>query len=485
MNITAQTSTANEELELIFIPKGQKKDILSRAEFSSFASVDALLSDFDAEKSSILKLFPDSYSASRVWLIGLGDKATTSNVRLAVRTAFHQLKKLSLSSIALNLNFVELSEWESIRYSVRGIVEGLRTIDARKKAPASPLSPDITLISSKWTEKSAHYISDALAIAELRSLVSDWVDAPANELKPQSYAQHIQSYAETLGVECELFHIERLSELGLNGIVAVGQGSEDKPVMVELRYTPKHASKDAKKIALIGKGVTFDTGGVSIKGSTNLHWMKCDMGGSSVAVAAVFLAARLELPFHVVGVVGLAENMIDGRSYLPSSIIKMYSGHSAEVIDTDAEGRMVLADCLAWANKHHAPDYMLDFATLTGSCVSALGYHAAGLFSASEELASSLLEAGTISGDRVWRLPLWEEYSEQIQSDMADVKNLGGPAAGAITAAKFLEIFTENHPNWAHIDIAGVSLAASGFAKDRTATGFGVDLMYDWLTSIK
>jgi leucyl aminopeptidase len=233
---------------------------------------------------------------------------------------------------------------------------------------------------------------------------------------------------------------------------------------------------------LVGKGVTFDTGGVSLKQSTNMHYMKSDMGGAAAVLGTIELAAKLQLPVNLVGIIPATENSIDGLATKPGDVIGSYAGKTIEVIDTDAEGRLILADGLHYAQRNYELDTIIDLATLTGSCVATLGYAAAGLFTNNESLAQSLYESGWQTGEKLWRLPLWDDYKDELKSDVADVKNFHGkPVAGAIVAAKFLEVFVDNHPSWAHLDIAGTAFADSELGSMKSATAFGVRLLTHWL----
>lgn len=247
-----------------------------------------------------------------------------------------------------------------------------------------------------------------------------------------------------------------------------------------MEYKPENQA--TKKVGLVGKGVTFDTGGISIKPSEGMWQMKCDMAGAAAVIGALEAAARLALPVHVIGVVPATDNMLSGKAIYPGSIVKTYSGLSVEIEDTDAEGRVILADGLAYIKKNFEPDIIIDLATLTGACVVALGYHAAGMFTNNDELANQLSKVGEQTGEKVWRLPLWEEYDKQIKSDMADVKNLGGRPGGAVTAAKFLEKFIDKHPAWVHLDIAGVAFTDNPYSSARSATGYGVRLLTNFLS---
>jgi leucyl aminopeptidase len=285
------------------------------------------------------------------------------------------------------------------------------------------------------------------------------------------------------GYTTKVFKGNELVKQNLHAVYAVGKGSENPPAFIIMEYKPKKLTANTKKIGLIGKGISFDTGGISIKSATNMHYLKCDMAGGATVIAMMELAAQLKFDQHIIGIVPTAENAVGGASYRPGDVLQSYSGKHIEVIDTDAEGRLVLADALAYMVKNYKTDTIIDLATLTGSCVATLGYFAAGMFTNNDQLAASLYESGLNSGDKVWRLPLWDEYKPYMNSDIADIKNLSSvPVAGAITAAKFLELFANKHDAWVHLDIAGVSFTDSEFYKSRTASGYGIKLLTDFIT---
>lgn len=249
-------------------------------------------------------------------------------------------------------------------------------------------------------------------------------------------------------------------------------GSRQPPRLIVMEYS--HAAKDEKPIVFVGKGITFDAGGISLKPSANMDEMKFDMGGGASVFGTLLAAAQLELPINLVGVVAAAENLPDGNAVKPGDVITTLAGHTVEILNTDAEGRLVLCDALAWVAHTYTPALVVDLATLTGACVVALGHHAHGLFSNTPELARGLLAAGNASGDRAWELPLWEEYQEQLKSEFADFANVGGRDAGAITAASFLHRFMRKL-KWAHLDIAGTAW------KGKAATGRPVPLLVQFL----
>jgi leucyl aminopeptidase len=270
---------------------------------------------------------------------------------------------------------------------------------------------------------------------------------------------------EKYGFDVEVLGLDASKIEGLGAFLAVGKGSENEPQFVIMKYSPKLEKADLKHVGLVGKGITFDTGGLNIKTAGMVH-MKCDMAGGAAVFGAMQLIADLQLPIKVTAIVPCAENSVDSKSFLPSDVIQSYSGASIEIIDTDAEGRLVLADGLSYLIKNYKPEYIVDIATLTGSSVGTLGYEAGALFTNNESISTKLQEAGDSIGERLWQLPLWDVYKQDIESDIADVKNYSGkPVAGAISAAKFLEYFTEEHPAWAHLDVAGVAFGDDEFAK--------------------
>ncbi len=317
-------------------------------------------------------------------------------------------------------------------------------------------------------------------IAEVQWQMMDLVNAPANRKPPQHLANWAIESGRKYGYEVRVYELEELKQMGMEALLAVNRGSEHPPVLIVMEYKPQEKPK--KKVGLVGKGVTFDTGGLSLKPSANMHYMKSDMGGAAAVMGTMEAAARLQLPVHLIGVVPSTENSVDANSTKPGDVIGSYSGKTIEVIDTDAEGRLILADALSYTVRNYHPDVLLDLATLTGSCIRTLGKLAGGLFSNNDDLAKTLSAIGMECGERLWPLPIWKEYMKEMKSDVADIKNLSSsPAAGAITAAKFLEFFIEEHPAWAHMDIAGVAFGDSEFTKQKSGTGYGVRLLVEFL----
>ncbi len=318
-------------------------------------------------------------------------------------------------------------------------------------------------------------------IAICMKFAMELVDLPPNVKTPDYAKNWVKNECEKRGLPCEVVSDEDLTNKGFGAITAVGQASKYGSHLMKISYFGKSSTTNID-LVLIGKGVTFDTGGISLKDHTNMHYMKSDLGGAAAVLGALFLTNDLGISANVTVIVPFVENAIDANSCRPGDVITGYGGQTIEIIDTDAEGRLILSDALAYAVKDIKAETIIDLATLTGNVVSALGYSAAGLFSNNEELSQKLKESGEATGERCWPMPMWEEYAEMMQSDIADIKNFHGrPIVGAITAAKFLEFFVNEHPKWAHLDIAGVAFGDNAIAKSKLATGFGVRLLVDYI----
>jgi leucyl aminopeptidase len=307
---------------------------------------------------------------------------------------------------------------------------------------------------------------------------------PAITITPYELAKRVSSTLSKEEIKVTIFNEKEIKKRKFGGLMAIGMGSENPPSFIVMKYNSIAKTKNKKRIAtiaLVGKGVTFDSGGISIKPSANMGEMKADMSGAAVVAGTILAAAKSKLPVNIIGVIPSAENMVSGKSVRPGDIIKTASGKSIEIVDTDAEGRVILADALDYASKQK-PDAIIDLATLTGTCVAALGEFVAGLFTKDEKLSKEIYNAGLITHDLVWPLPMWDDYHELNRSDVADVKNLGGRWGGAISAAKFLENFVDQKIPWAHLDIAGPSMPNSynNYTK-KYMTGFGVRLLFEYL----
>ncbi|GIV31082.1 MAG: hypothetical protein KatS3mg029_0433 [Saprospiraceae bacterium] len=447
---------------------------------------------FNADFKEILPLpFTEAGQAKCVVLLGLGDKLHFRSALTAFRFFMHQYRKKLGGNMAIDLQYLPVEPLPLARWAeaaVNGLLLGLYDVGLYKTESnaAAAFDPDAFTVTCRLPQPEQgllEAIERGRQVAEAQKRILDLVNAPANKKPPQRLADWALESGRQFGYQVKIFDKAELERMGMHALLAVGRGSEYPPLLISMEYDP--GDPNLPLVALVGKGVTFDTGGLSIKPSNNMYYMKSDMGGAAAVLGTLEAAARLRLPVRLLGLVPATENSVDALSIRPGDVIESYSGKTIEVVDTDAEGRLILADALNYAVKQYQPRYLIDLATLTGSCVRTLGTQAGGLFSNDDELAHHLESCGLETGERLWRLPLWEEYMQEMQSDVADIKNLSGsPAAGAITAAKFLEFFIEKHPAWAHLDIAGVAFGDSEFSKQKSATGYGIRLLIEFLGRI-
>lgn len=312
-------------------------------------------------------------------------------------------------------------------------------------------------------------------------LARDLVNLAPNDLYPATFAKRLEKELTSLGVDVEIIGEKELTKLGMNAFVGVGIGSDKDSMMGIMRWNG--AGDDSDPVVLVGKGVCFDTGGISLKPGGGMEDMRGDMGGAAAVSGAMKALATRKAKVNVVGLVGLVENMPDGKAQRPGDVVVSASGQTIEIQNTDAEGRLVLCDVLWYAQKHFKPKAMVDLATLTGAVVTSLGHHHAGMFSESDDLAVELATSGNTTGERVWRLPLGPEYDRQLKSKFADMRNIGGRPAGSITAAQFLKRFVNDGVKWAHLDIAGVAwVEGEKLPTDPSwASGFGPRLLDNWI----
>ncbi|WP_194757233.1 leucyl aminopeptidase [Aliidiomarina indica] len=366
-----------------------------------------------------------------------------------------------------------------VRHAVEAAQASLYVFDQLKTHKEEPRRPLRKLVFNVPTRRELpigeRAVTHGLAVAKGVKLCRDAANMPPNICTPVWLAEQAELVAE----QYEPLTVERINEsdmaeLGMNAYLAVSQGSANPAVMTLMHY--RGANDDRAPIVLVGKGLTFDSGGISIKPSEAMDEMKYDMGGAAGVLGTMQALAELQLPINVIGVLAGCENMPDGRAYRPGDVIKTMSGQTVEVLNTDAEGRLVLCDALTYVERYN-PESVIDIATLTGACVIALGAHATGLLSNHNPLAHELLNVGKLSGDRAWQLPLWDEYQEMLDSPFADMTNLGGRPAGTITAACFLSRFTKKY-HWAHMDIAGTAWKGG---KDKGSTGRPVPMLTQFL----
>jgi leucyl aminopeptidase len=341
----------------------------------------------------------------------------------------------------------------------------------------------LILLAQKETTELAASIDRATALAEGIHLARDLVTLPPNLATPTVLAERAKNVAAQSGMNFHLIQKAEAEKLGMGSFLAVAQGSEEPGLMVVMEYEP--SGEDKPPVVLVGKGITFDSGGISIKPAKDMDRMKHDMAGAAAVIGTMQTVAALNLPLRVVGLVPLTENLPSGKAYKPGDVIKSLSGLNIEVINTDAEGRMILADALTYAERYQ-PQAIVDLATLTGACVIALGDNVAGLMSNNDVLQARVQAAGEKSGEKVWPLPLWDSYFELLKSNVADLKNVDGRKAGAIAAAIFLKQFVPEGVPWAHLDIAGCAWEEKGSPLvPKGASGMGVHLLIRMLQSWK
>lgn len=431
--------------------------------------------DFNGEFNQVQMLYGEK--GQRVYLLGLGKQKDAVKMDQAFRKLSFDYKKYWKNPIQVVTE--NLSDAD-IHKAVIGLEMSAYAIGAFKTTKDDQCEVTFEIITARDI---LSLIEEGKAIAQTINRIKTLVDAPANQKTPEFLGHWAETSAHKYAYSCTVLHQEELEAQGFGALMAVGQGSANPPVLVVTEYRPNKGA--AIDIGLVGKGVTFDTGGLSIKPSNNLHYMKSDMGGAAVVLGVMELVSKLKLNVNVVGVVASAENAVDMNSFRPGDVITSYSKKTIEIIDTDAEGRLVLADGLSYIIQKFQPKKVIDLATLTGSVVQTLGYSAAGMFTNNTEMAQQLTKIGNDIHERVWHLPLYSDYKEDLHSDIADLRNFSGkPIAGAITAAKFLEAFTEDHKAWMHLDIAGVAFGDSPYSKMKSASGYGVQLIINYIKQI-
>jgi leucyl aminopeptidase len=352
-----------------------------------------------------------------------------------------------------------------------------------KRTDAPPVLTRVTLLVERAADLRGARDSAALGatIAECQNVARRLSNEPANTLHPIQLASEARRIAKEVGLRCRVMDVTEMRKRKMGALLGVGQGSVNPPRLVVLEHAPRAARRT---VCVVGKGITFDSGGISIKPAGGMHDMKHDMSGAAATIGILRAAALLELPLHVIGIVAAAENMPGGEAYRPGDVLTSMSGQTIEIQNTDAEGRLVLCDAIHYAKTHYKPDAIIDLATLTGACVVALGSWTSGLFSNHEALRDTIRSAGDAVGERAWPMPMADEHREEMRSQIADLKNVSGSRdAGASTAAAFLSSFVGETP-WAHLDIAGTAYTSKpGPCQPFGATGVGVRLVTEVLQS--
>jgi leucyl aminopeptidase len=463
--------------------------LLTTDEVVKAASVAVLASgEFKAgANETVLIHAPAGLKAKRLLIVGLGKqaKATVHSVRAAAGTAVRFTKPRGIRELVLALPELDsLAAGPSARGAAEGAILGDFDADTYRSDRKDLSVQSFVLAVAASADKGAVQagFAEGVIVGESQNFCRSLVNEPGNKLTPTILGQRAAEMAAAVGLDWEVHSTEKLHELKMGAFWGVAQGSEEPPALIVLRYEPEGGAKNAPVLGLVGKGITFDTGGISIKPADKMELMKYDMAGGAAMLGAMRAIALLKPKVRVICIVCAAENMPDGKAYKPGDVVTAMSGKTIDVINTDAEGRLVLADGLTYA-KTLGATHLIDAATLTGAIGVALGTWNAGAFSNDDEAFGKFQAGLAISGEKFWRMPLGEEYADQIKSDIGDIKNTGGRAGGAITAAEFLHTFAEDTP-WIHLDIASLAwIEDSRPYIAKGPSGVAVRSILEWVRS--
>ena len=444
------------------------------------------LGDFEGKHKQTAVLYTQgAVTAPRVALVGMGksDEFDAEKAREASGEIACQLRDLGVKTIAIPTP--SDAPPDMIQAATEGSLLALYQFNQHKTEGLDDVKEldAITFLISDADGRSAMDDAVALgrAIAHGTIFARDLSNQPGNKLTPTMLAEKAWEVADTTGLRCEIFDLAALKEKGFGTLLAVAQGSQEEPRFITLEYAPDGEKRET--VVFVGKGITFDTGGISLKPGKGMEEMKHDMSGAAAVLGAMQVVGKIKPDLHVVGLIAATENMPSGTAIKPGDVVTSYSGKTVEIINTDAEGRLVLADALGYA-KRYEPQAVIDLATLTGAVIVALGNLTAGMMGTDQALMDRLQAAGEKTHERVWQLPLWDDYDEQIKSNTADAKNIGDGTAGTIAGAVFLKKFADGYP-WVHLDIAGTAWDMKGSSYvPKTASGYGVRLLVqlaqDW-----
>jgi leucyl aminopeptidase len=478
-----------DKVETLAIPVCEDKTIYSDPALNAVVKKAKQLKEFSGKEDQVLTLYdPDGIKVKRVMLIGLG-KHKKIDLE-ALRSMAGNIVKNCIKKELENLWFA-LPDFEKIKLDMQsalaamleGAYLGNHVFNKYKGDKKKKVIKKIIFIAAPATVKKFSRLSSRIAaVCRSTTLARDWISTPSNEKTPEKLARSMVTMARKAGLKIQILKETQLKQKKFGAMLSVAAGSQSKPSLLVLEHKPKGAKKT---IALIGKGVTFDSGGLNIKTGGSMSDMKSDMSGAAAVAATMLALAALKPKLNVIGAIPLVENMPSGRATRPGDIVRSYAGKTIEIGNTDAEGRLILIDAMAYVVKKYKPQTMIDLATLTGACVVALGEKIAAVFSNDDKLAASLVASGEKTHERCWHMPLPDDYKELLKSDFADMNNISSTRwGGAITAALFLSEFAGD-TNWAHIDIAGPAYSKKGGAYcGPGGTGFGVRLLCDFIDSI-
>lgn len=437
--------------------------------------------DMEGKLASTLVLHQlPNIAATRVLLVGLGKAAelTERHYRQAVRAAVKALPK-GVQNVGFTLTELSIKKSDiqsKVAHLVETVLDATYVVNAikEKKPQEHALEKVIVQVEKAETTAAEQAVNHGASIAKGVRLAKDLGNLPPNICTPTYLGDQAKKLAKEFGFKVEVLDKAQIEKLGMGSFLGVAQGSLEPPKLIVLQHLK--GKKHDKPVALVGKGITFDTGGISLKPGAEMDEMKYDMCGAASVLGTFKAIGELDLPLNVVGIIPTCDNMPSGNALKPGDILTSMAGLTIEVLNTDAEGRLILCDALTYAERFE-PSAVVDIATLTGACVIALGNHASGLFSNNDGLAKELLDAGEKSYDRAWHMPLWEDYQGQLDSNFADIANIGGRAGGSITAACFLSRFAKKY-DWAHLDIAGTAWKSG---KEKGGTGRPVPLLTTFL----
>ncbi len=456
-------------------------------DLASKGMISKLLADGDMDgklEATLMLHHVPGLTSRRLLLVGLGKQADFAEKQYtkAVRASIKALEKsgaLDATTCLAQLPVKALSAQRKVAYLSEAALDASYKFAAikRKEEQASPKKGIAKLtinVSASELSAAETGLADGQALAAGVSLAKDLGNLPPNVCTPSYLAEQALALGKTYQFKVEVLERDALKKLGMGSFLGVAQGSEEPPKFIIMQHLK--GKKEQKPVVLVGKGITFDTGGISLKPGSEMDEMKYDMCGAASVLGTFKAIAAMNLPLNVIGVIPTCENMPDGRATRPGDVLTSMSGLTIEVLNTDAEGRLILCDALTYVERFE-PSAVIDVATLTGACVIALGHHASGLFSNNDALAAELLQAGVVSLDRAWHMPMWEDYQSLLDSNFADMANIGGRAAGSITAACFLARFAKKY-DWAHLDVAGTAWKSG---KEKGGTGRPVPLLTEFL----
>ncbi len=470
----------NSDLNIVFIFEDQLS--LIQKSVSSGTALDDIRSSIENKvvngKAGSINIFSSKMYVNNYYLVGLGirDELTVQKYEKYLTAALKQINTFKISKISLDITNIKIKDFNLIRGTINEIEK--TQYSYRNIVKSSIRECSLKVSSTTDAKQFKSIVSESIAISNGINKARMLGDTPSNVCTPTFLAKEAKKLEKiNKNLKVEVLDENKMRSLKMGSLLSVSQGSKQPAKLVIIKYTP---IKNKQPIVLVGKGITFDTGGISLKPSANMDEMKYDMSGAGSVIGTMQACAEMNLKNNVIGILACAENMPGSQATRPGDVVKSMSGITIEILNTDAEGRLVLCDALTFCKKYK-PKFILDMATLTGACLVGLGKYPSGLFSNSDDLTAKIKKSADRTGDRVWQLPLYEDYFEEIKTNFADIQNIGGRYGGAITAAAFLATFTKDE-KWAHLDIAGT---AWEIGQNKGSTGRPVKLLTDFVMTNK